>query len=595
MIDTTKWVGAHETRNYVLCDPILDWLNIYGEQRGFVKDTQSPGYDRRTDMMIFLFQRGNEFEQAVVRYLKTRTRVVTITTNSAQVRDPEMAKQTIEAMRQGAPIIHHGVFHDDAHQTYGCPDLVVRSDVLLELFPTALTSEEATVATPLFGKSRHYRIVDIKFTTLDLAVSGELGNAGAAPAYKAQLFIYNQAMGEAQGYTPPVSYVLGRGWKQTRHGETSRGNSAIEHLGPVLQNGMVSKEKSIADVVAGACTWIRRVRSEGMKWDVLPQPSVPELGPNMGNAEDGPWAHSKKEIAERSEELTLLWQVGPSKRDRANSIGIHKWKDKRCTAESLGVTGAKQQPVLQAMLDINQRDVGPPVSPSRITAGESVWRQEPPLEFFVDFETVTDLNDDFSEFPTRGGQPMIFMIGCGHVVAGKWDFKCFAADALTPVAETAIIDAWVEYMEQVRLKMGKGIGVPVLYHWSHAETSNLVTAYNASAARHPDKSDRWSSLRWFDLLKEVFKAEPVVVRGALGFGLKQVAKAMRQHGLIQTQWDAGPVDGLGAMVGAWWCDEEAKKKKVLLGDIELMKEIGRYNEVDCKVMMEIIRYLRVHH
>ena len=28
---------------------------------------------------------------------------------------------------------------------------------------------------------------------------------------------------------------------------------------------------------------------------------------------------------------------------------------------------------------------------------------------------------------------------------------------------------------------------------------------------------------------------------------------------------------------------------------ELMQEIAAYNEVDCKVMMEIIRYLRTHH
>ena len=91
------------------------------------------------------------------------------------------------------------------------------------------------------------------------------------------------------------------------------------------------------------------------------------------------------------------------------------------------------------------------------------------------------------------------------------------------------------------------------------------------------------------------KAEPVVVRGAFGFGLKAVAGAMYEHGFIETKWEDGSVDGLGAMVGAWWCDDEAKRLDVSLKEIELMKGIERYNEVDCKVMMEIVQYLRRNH
>ena len=30
-------------------------------------------------------------------------------------------------------------------------------------------------------------------------------------------------------------------------------------------------------------------------------------------------------------------------------------------------------------------------------------------------------------------------------------------------------------------------------------------------------------------------------------------------------------------------------------ELPLMQEIIRYNEVDCKVMMEIVRYLRTNH
>ena len=92
------------------------------------------------------------------------------------------------------------------------------------------------------------------------------------------------------------------------------------------------------------------------------------------------------------------------------------------------------------------------------------------------------------------------------------------------------------------------------------------------------------------------RAEPVTVKGALDFGLKSVARAMRRHGLIETEWDDGnPVDGLGAMVGAWRCDDDARRLGVKMGELPLMKSIAHYNEVDCKAIMEIVRYLRANH
>ena len=90
------------------------------------------------------------------------------------------------------------------------------------------------------------------------------------------------------------------------------------------------------------------------------------------------------------------------------------------------------------------------------------------------------------------------------------------------------------------------------------------------------------------------RKEPVV-NGAWGFGLKAVASAMHKHGMIDTDWGNSQVDGLGAMVGAWHCDAEARRKGASMADEPLMHEIQKYNEVDCRVMMEIVRYLRENH
>ena len=85
------------------------------------------------------------------------------------------------------------------------------------------------------------------------------------------------------------------------------------------------------------------------------------------------------------------------------------------------------------------------------------------------------------------------------------------------------------------------------------------------------------------------------MRGAHAFGLKAVAQALNSHGLIGTKWESGPTDGLGAMVGAWKCAAECRIRHLPLDQHPLMLEIQKYNEVDCKVMMEILYYLRAHH
>ncbi|MEP6871116.1 MAG: hypothetical protein ABI939_04615 [Anaerolineaceae bacterium] len=78
----------------------------------------------------------------------------------------------------------------------------------------------------------------------------------------------------------------------------------------------------------------------------------------------------------------------------------------------------------------------------------------------------------------------------------------------------------------------------------------------------------------------------------MGFGLKTVACSLNAHGLIQTEWPDGVTDGLGAMAAAWWCADAAKMQGCSLADVELMSEVSAYNEVDCKVMMEAVGYLR---
>src|SRR3990172_5036453 len=171
--DWQEWVSATATRNFLIQDPLLDWLELYGPQSGFQRDTDLAGYDPRTDFTKFLFEKTREFEAAVTSHVKTITTVVTIATNAGDARRLEKAEETFTAMEQGAPVIYQGVLWDAENRTYGVPDFLIRSDELLRLFPGSLTSEEAVQPAKDLKDARwHYCVVDLKFTTLDLLAGG---------------------------------------------------------------------------------------------------------------------------------------------------------------------------------------------------------------------------------------------------------------------------------------------------------------------------------------------------------------------------------------------------------------------------------------
>jgi hypothetical protein len=154
-------VSAGRTRNHALGDPLLDWLARYGSGPGFVRDDERPTFDARTEFATFVMAKGAEFEAGVQRLLEPTIR---IGDGWQDARSAERAEATIAAMRAGTPIIAQDVLRNPDNQTYGMPDLLVRSDVLARLFPDALDYEEAHQGAPGLGLEHvHYRVVDIKF------------------------------------------------------------------------------------------------------------------------------------------------------------------------------------------------------------------------------------------------------------------------------------------------------------------------------------------------------------------------------------------------------------------------------------------------
>jgi hypothetical protein len=207
------------------------------------------------------------------------------------------------------------------------------------------------------------------------------------------------------------------------------------------------------------------------------------------------------------------------------------------------------------------------------------------MEFFLDYETM---NSNFGRISVEKTVEyenfnLIFMVGIGYTNKNnEWEYKSFIAEEKTKASEKLMLDNFWKFINDKVKEYGKEESIFI--HWSQAEK----IAYGKSQGRHLNLPEK----KLLDLY-EVFINEPITVKGALDYSLKSITKAMYKYNLISTIWDSSSpcANGLNAMLLAHQCYDTNKK----VSDMNTMKEIEKYNEIDCKSMWDILKYLRTNH
>jgi len=590
-----EWVSATAIKNYMMDDPILDYLKYHGNRDPAAKrarrDIGSPVLGSFNPSSTYYQDKGVDFEKAVISslYKQFQEQVITIA-DPEQVRDEAKFRETIAAMEKGIPIIYQGVLYNKLEKIYGMPDLIIRSDYLNLIFKSEVISKKDSKHKCKFSDRYHYRIIDCKNITLPFRSDGKhLLNSGLMAASKAQIYVYNKCLASIQNYDPETAYVLGCKWRYTTKGEKIEGDGWLDKAGVIDYSG-VDRETPLKTVAA--INWVRRVKNDGGNW-VLNPPSVVQLYPNMKNTYDEPYRYLKSRLADDLGEITALWNCGVKNRLHAMQQDIKSWRDARCTAAALGIKGAKQGPALDAILNINRSNEVH--APAKITTR----LPEALVEFFIDFETVNDLAEPLDdEFCISYSDTFLFMIGVGWRTAASdtWHYECFTTKKIDfkPETELEMLERFHSYIDGIVLAyhpqtpLSSEDPAPyVMYHWSHAEP----IIYRKIYSKYRDQLKYYTEINWYDLLT-VFRNEKLVINGALNYSLKSIVKALHRHGIIKTKWEAdGIADGQSAMAKAIQCAKEADRNRLPLEQMPVMKSIMRYNETDCKVLLELRDFL----
>ncbi|GAG00121.1 unnamed protein product, partial [marine sediment metagenome] len=200
---------------------------------------------------------------------------------------------------------------------------------------------------------------------------------------------------------------------------------------------------------------------------------------------------------------------------------------------------------------------------------------------------------------------VLFMIGVGYKDpnTGLWTYKSFYMDKFNELEEERIINEFVKFIEdrvtnhinKYKIKSRK-LCTPTFYHWGNAE----ISLFRNANKRHKNIWANWAkSILWIDFCK-IFVLEPILIKGAFKFNLKEIARNMYNHGFIKSKWQDGLADGLTAMMEAleYYRAVENYDKLSDQQKLEynaLFKSVIDYNEIDCKTVWEIVSYLRTNH
>lgn len=554
----SDWMPASQVGPFILEDPALVWLEYHGAAHGFEPDT-SP-----YEFGDFIAEKARQFEEKWLAEMAPGA--VRVCAGPEEGLDAGKVRETLDLMRQGAPIIAQAALWWAPERIYGLPDLLVHTTWLRARFPEALDEANSRADAPALGgrgRQGHYVVMDLKLTTnLD-----ERAKAKDLEVYAAQVRLYSYMLGQLQGYLPRQAYLIAR----DRVDDPLPVEITCE-LGQALGKDLAAIRDHFVEIkLNGADYW----------------PWEDEVVASNLDQPDDRWGTAKKIIAWEKVpggDASLLYQVGRRAKDQLSSLGYHNLTDllnrepEEVPFEDVKGLGKKRAGQMRAILEANRS--GAAVLPPRVKVP-----LPKPFEFYVDFEYFTNVNVDFeTQWPTLEGQEMVFMIGVGWEDGGRWRFRSLAAGRESPDQEFAIFQEFIDLLQALTGgEAFEGTGA-VLYHWSAAEV--WQTRRVADRHQFPSGHPVWT-LPWFDLQK-VFLDGPAAVPGAWNFGLKSVAKALCDlDPIFGTAWPADLDVGLQAMVMGWRAYEAGDPMET-----EEMRLLRKYLDADCRALWQVLRWLR---
>lgn len=547
-----NYVSGSQLRNFILDDPIIDILN------------QNSPFIEKSPFINHLFKQGNSFESLINEklLLDFESHNCSFISKGSHL---EIGKDffnlfnlTLQNINKGVPVIFQPVLFSEKQQLFGIPDLIVKKEFLKKseiFFP----KDKDTLLPLLFNEINNddYIIIDIKWSTLGFKKNLELRENPKVKSYFSQICLYHQILKE---FTKVSNYAIIIGRKSVYSDFTIFKPSA----GIFLLNENIQKETEKGII------WRRLLKKNETNWKIkkilsgkqrnFPYSFVDPF-PNMKNKYS---SHPIKNlIANEISELTNIYYFPRNHSKILHQNGIFNFLN--LSDSDLPFQNSKTGIIIKKIIDINKSgfkkfDTSEIKNPEILNSSTS--------DIFIDFETVSDIfeNIDISLTPCYN---LISVIGCGFIKNNKWEYKSFIIKEFTKDSEKEIIQDFLIFLKD-NFENGSR-----LIHWSKAELIFLK-----------EHLSLFSDFSFFDLC-DFFIQNKIVLFNCFDFKLKNIANTLFNLNLIKTNWGDNTSSPLDSNVNFVECIRTQIKN-------EEFQNYINYNETDCKVLFEILEFLKLN-
>lgn len=587
-------------------------VNVFSSQKTQTTNKKKTSFD-------YIVENGYLFEYDIINKIKGLMKMNNELNKLIDINETNIdlnCSKTIQTIISNThTVILGSVLINSSNNTWGKPDLIVKGCWIEHYIRDKIVGLDL---------SKWY-IIDIKSSTIQLINGGEdISSKLLYSVYKSQIYIYTQALNNLlleYGFNNNVviGFILGKRYKYVLNKNQIVKNS-FDCMGIVDFNKEKSKGNDLKKIINEGIEWINELKTNWRDFTLNPI-NKDELYPNMKNIYSKNWYNVKKNIAHTNKELSLLWYCGISNRVKAWNNGIRSYMDINLTPDILGFekTDSKYE-IIQSMLKLLHLNKSNYILDKKNNLME--WQNKSKWEFFIDFETYNSNEttwDEANEWNSIYNESQcVYMCGvswicpdtnkffhkvfiinypqinmlkkefdndyknnndCNNLI--MWNDCVCCSDELDLIKK---INKFIFEFKPVNMEEIEYFNQTRLIHWSGAEP----IIYNKKINEYGVDKNKYK-LNWYDLLN-VFKYPkyPIVIKECFSFGLKNVVRKLNELGEIKIEWEYLD-DGL---LSSFIAKEIYTNPNSNLDVNKNIYEIIKYNLIDCKAMLELIKWMR---
>ena len=253
------YCSVSQIKNFLLEEPLLDYLNLYGD-----KSKQTKPAFEECDFSTFIMDMGNKWEEYVVNLIVEKCKLNNISYTFIERKTGY--HQTKNALSNKIDVIFQAQVKDWNNNITGYPDIILKKSAFLKLFKSSFNELQNVPDT-------EYIVIDIKFSSVKSDENSYvIQNSNYIKFIKGQISMYSRMLKSVS----PIGFII------------SKDISTIEH--PIAVN---VKDKDLNKECDSAIEWLKLLHQKGKDLDIS------NLKPNLNNTMDGYWREYKKELASK--------------------------------------------------------------------------------------------------------------------------------------------------------------------------------------------------------------------------------------------------------------------------------------------------------